>query len=323
MPDIPFQNIIRVRKNQEVSYILDVDVEGFERLKRYQVVECHVVLYPYSRQVASQDLAFYPFEEYVRDVLSQQRSAYTAIRSPFSQLFGLFLGLVIALVFARFNPQDLFSIESIVSVFGAYTIGKELWDDIEGALIKLSKGWPVRVQDNYYRYRLEKHTTLTSYSYLAKQRRYGRSALLPEKVDFIKQSNSQTLRMCFNTRDLVTDPGPVAHLHSIHVEPVLMPEFEQEGFLLGVKLSLNRRFLGITKNLELFQSIDGCSRGCLNDKDEWIENGVFYRRTFTLGRLKYYGSKGVIPERTIVNCEVGAAAGAVSKAEIWSRDEHR
>jgi hypothetical protein len=75
--------------------------------------------------------------------------------------------------------------------------------------------------------------------------------------------------------------------------------------MFGIKLSLNKVFLGITSNLELFQSIDSCRRGCLDEKGEWVENGVFYRQTFTLGRIKWYVSRGIIHDRTIVTCEVG------------------
>ena len=301
------QNVIRIHKNDALPNIYDVDVEGFERLCRYHSVECHVVLYPYSRHVGSQNIAFHPFEEYVRDVLSQQRSAYAAVTNQFNELFGLLLGLVIALVFVAFKPQDLFSVESIVSVFAAYTIGKELWDDIERAVINLTKNWRIRFQDSYYRYRLEKHTTLTSYSYLAKRRRYGRAALLPEKIDFIKQSNSQTLRMYFNMRDLHIAPEPSAHLHSIHVDPELLDEFERGGFMFGIKLSMNVRFLGLTRSLEVFQSIDNGSTGCLNQSGQWIEGAVFYRRTLTYGKLKWYVSKGILHDRRIVNCGVGCS----------------
>ncbi|HUT21709.1 MAG TPA: hypothetical protein VM366_21350 [Anaerolineae bacterium] len=303
--EIPFQDIIRLRKNEDVPYIYDVAVEGFQRLSAYSQVECHVVLYPDSRQVSSQDIAFYPFEEYVRDVLSHQRSAYAAIERQFNELFGLLLGAAIALVFARLKPTELLSIESIVSVFGAYAIGKELWDDIERALVHVSKNWRLRYQENDYRYRLEKHTTLTNYSYLGKRRRYRKAAWLPERVDFIKQSNSQTLRMCFDTRELRVPPGPAAHIHSIHVDPELLDALEEEGFLFGVKLSLNRRTLGVTHGLELFQSIDGGARGCLDEEGTWVEGAVFYRRTFSLGRLKYYHGKGIVRGATIVNCDVG------------------
>jgi hypothetical protein len=61
----------------------------------------------------------------------------------------------------------------------------------------------------------------------------------------------------------------------------------------------------VTRSLELFQSIDHCARGCLDEDGNWIEGGVFYRRTFSLGRCKFYYKKGVVPDATIVDCEAG------------------
>jgi hypothetical protein len=320
MPKVPFQDIVRLRTNVAVPGIYDVVVEGFDRLRTYSQVELHTVLYPYSRQISSENIAFYPFEEYVKDVLSQQRSAYAAMLNQLNELFGLLLGAVIALVFARFKPEDLFSIESIVSVFGGYTIGKELWDDIARSLVHLTRHWRLRVQESYYRYRLEKRTTLTTYSYLGKRRRYGKCALLPDKIDFIKQSNSQTLRMSFNMRGLRVLPGPVAHIHSIHVDPDLLDEFEREGFLFGIKLSLNRQYLGIVRSLELFQSIDGCACGCLDNDGEWVEGAVFYRRTFSLGRIKLYLTEGVIRGQTILNCDVSGNAGQLPSPQCMQQN---
>jgi len=210
------------------------------------------------------------------------------------------LGLIIALVFAWFKPLDLFSIESIVSVFGAYTIGKELWDDIERMLTELSKGWRICYRDSYYQYKLEKHTTLTYYSYLAKRQRYGKSCWLPEQIDFIKQSNSQTVRMCFDMADWEEVSDPLVHILSIHIDPALLERFRGQGFLFGVKLSLNKKTLGVTKKFELFQSLDKDARGCLDEEGQWFSNAAFYRRTLTVGRLKYFAAEGVLDGRTII-----------------------
>ncbi|MBN1582648.1 MAG: hypothetical protein JXA89_18200 [Anaerolineae bacterium] len=297
---IPAQNIVRLRKNQDIPNIYDVEIEGIEYLKRYHSIECHIVLYPYSRKISSEDVSFYPFEEYVKDVLSQQRSAYALQQDRFNEVFGLLLGLVIALAFWIWDRQALLSIESIVSVFAAYTVGKELWDDIDRMLVEVSKQWKLRYRDSYYQYVLEKHTTLTAYSMLAKEKRYGKAPLLPEKIDFIKQSNSQTLRMWFKTQDLMSFRTSSAHVLSIHVEPDLLKDLEDDGFLFGVKLSLNRRFLGITRHLELFQSLNHDAPGCLEEKCGWVSDAVFYRDTFTLGRLKFFAGQGLIHGKTIV-----------------------
>jgi hypothetical protein len=299
------QDIIRLQENEDLPNRYDVEMRAVDRLIAYNRIECHITLYPYSRKISSDDIHFYPFEEYVNDVLSHQRSAYAEIQSPLDQIFGLVLGSLIALIFARVQPGSLFNIEAIVSVFGAYIVGKELWNDIERMLVNVSKNWRLRYQENYYRYRLEKRTTLTYYSYLAKRQRYGKAMLLPAKIDFIKQSNSQTLRMCFDgglgtlARD--RDPQDTAHIHSIHIDRDLMDDLQEDGFMFGVKLSLGRRFLGVVRSLEVFQSLNGASIGCLDDKGAWIEGALFYRQTLSLGRLKLYWSKGLVSGTSILS----------------------
>jgi hypothetical protein len=297
--DAPYHNLVWLRKSESLPGRYDVEIQDFSRLQHFDRVECHIVVYPYSRRTSSDDIHFNPFEEYVQDVLSKQRSAYAEIRSAADQVFGLLLGLAMALI-AHFAFRDLRGIEAVVSVFAAYAIGKELWNDIENMLIRISKQWRLSFQEGYYRYQLEKRTTLTSYSYLAKRRRYGKQVLLPEKIDFIKQSNSQTLRMCFNMRELAVPSAPMAHLFSIQIEEDLVADFEEDGYMFGVKLSFAKRFLGLGRQFEVFQSLDAGRKGCLDGNGIWRDNAVFRRKTFTLGRLKYYGRKTPIPNATII-----------------------
>ena len=298
--EIPYHDFIRFRKNEKLSNIYDVDLRHAEYLQQYDTVECHVVLYPYSREICSQNIKFYPYEEYVKDILSQQKSAYVQLKSQFNKMFGIVLGLVITVIFFLFNPKDLFSVESIVSVIGAYFFGKELWDEIEKILIDISKTWRLRYIENYYAYQLEKHTTLTHYSYFAKKHRYGKASMLPEKIDFIEKSNSQTVRMCFKMKELRKSQETSSHILSIHVDPDLVQEFENQGFMLGIKLSFNKRFLGITKSLELFQSVHNYTKGCLDEAGTWIEGAVFYRKTLTWGRIKGFLKSGLLQHQPII-----------------------
>jgi hypothetical protein len=302
-----------LRKNEALSSRYDVEMQDVERLRAYDRVECHVVLYPYNRQVSSDDIYFYPYEEYIKDVLSNQRSAYAEIRNPSGEIFGLLLGLVLTFLLFLFRRGQPLLIESIVSIIGAYAIGKELWGDIESMLGHISKNWPLRYRDSYYRYRLEKHTTLTSYSYLAKEERYGKAALLPEKIDFIKQSNSQTLRMCFDTRDIAFLEGPLAHIHSIHIEPTLMEAFQAGGFMFGIKLSFCRRFLCLHRCFEVFQSINRDAIGCLDETGQWIEGSLFYRHTLNLGRLKLYMDRGIIRDEAIIDASSCVHLGCLAR----------
>lgn len=288
---------LTVKKNPSIPGLYDVELQHGEHLKGYSVLECHISLYPYSRKIHSQNITVEPFEEYVKDIVSHGRSAYTKINTYFHKVFGLLLAFVIALVFFAVNPAILFSIESVVSVLGAYFVGKELWDDIERALVDCSKRWRVRYVEPSYLYQLEKHTTLTHYSHLAKKHRYGKAPLLPEKIDFIQQSNSQTVRMYFDLKDIAAVES--AHMLSIRVDPPLQEDFEREGFMFGVKLSFNTKSFCIMRCFELFQSIDKDVIGCLDEQGEWVE-GAFYRATVVVGNVKYFKDEGVLPDRVIV-----------------------
>jgi len=298
--EIPYGDIIRLRKNAEIPHIYDVEMKYLDQLQAYDSVECHLVLYPYSRKISSDHIKFHPFAEYVKDILTRQKSAYVELKSQFNEVFGLLLGLLISVIFWMWKPADLFSVQSVVSVIGAYFVGKDLWDDIEMILINLSKTWKIRYLENYYAYRLGKHTTLTNYSRFAKKHRYGKASLLPEKMDFIEQSNSLTVRMYFKVEDLQSFQGAAGHVLSIHVDPSLVNELEQEGFMFGVKLSFNKHLLGTMKSLELFQSLHKQVKGCLDAQGEWIAGGIFYRKTLTCGRWKFFLKSGLLQQKTII-----------------------
>lgn len=296
-----YKNIVRVRENKKIPDIYDVELGHLDELHRLSSLECHVAFYPYSRNVTSDHFEFTPFEEYINDITSHQKSTYIKIKNRFCNIFGLFIGILIAVFFFMFKPSELLSIESIVSIIGAYFIGKELWGDIEELMINISKNWRIRYVDSYYFYHLEKHTTLSLYSRLAKKRRYGKEAILPEKMDLIQQKNSQTLRLFFNMRDLKPAKETYPHMLSIRLDPKLLQEFENDGFMFGVKLSFNKRFLGITRCREFFQSIDKDMKGCLKENGEWTNGAVFYRNTFILGRVKFFINKGLIENKSILD----------------------
>ncbi|MCP4404126.1 MAG: hypothetical protein GY801_43320 [bacterium] len=305
MATIPCDDFIRIRQNEKIQNIYDVEMRHLDELRQYDSVECHIVLYPYSRKICSENIRFQPYEEYVKDILSHHKSAYTSAGSQFNKLFGIMIGLLITAIFFKFKPSDLFSVESIVSVFGSYFVGKEIWDDIERNLIEISKSWRLRYQENYYSYRLEKRTTLTNYSWFAKKQRYGKTPLLPEQMDFIEKSNSQTLRLYFNMNDVGASGSwemmaSSGHLFSLHLDPELIDDFEKDGFLLGVKFSVNKQFLGFTKRLELFQSLHRDSKGALDEHGLWTDNTVFYRKTLTCGRIKAFLKSGLLADKTII-----------------------
>lgn len=291
---LPCRECVRLRPNSEVSSVIDMTIVNREELKQYDSMECHITLYPYNRKIRAKNFTFSPFEEYVKDISSHQRSAYVEISEQFNNIFGLLLGIGIIVTFYAFKPVELFSIESVVSVFGAYIIGRDLWKDIEKILINLSKKWRLRYTENYYQYRLEKSTTLTKYTHFAKKHRHGFVPLLPEKMDFIEQSNSQTIRLFVDLVDIKKEKDESFHILSIHIDPPLRSEFNVGGYMLGVKLSLNRKVFGVLMCDEYFQSIHRTSVGCLDEENNWIDKGIFFRKTLVFGRIKYFSSKEIL-----------------------------
>jgi hypothetical protein len=291
--EIPFEDVIRLRRNPDMLQILDVELDRLLELRRFDSIECHVTFYPYSRKITASEVMFCPFEEYVKDILSNQRSAYVRMASGFNKLFGIALGVVIALFFLLFKPADLFSVQSVVSIFGAYVIGKEIWEDIAKMLVSATKNSRLRFVESYYSYELEKNTTMTLYSQFAKRNRYGKSALLPEKMEFILQSNSQTLRMSLDMKDLKAFPDRSAHLFSIHVRQGFESDLEKDGYMFGVKMSFSKKRMGLTFSGEMFQSVSRGAHGCLDPEGAWHDGALFFRKTVSLGRLKYYRCSGM------------------------------
>jgi len=295
-----YASILRIRKSDSIPYIYDVEIENPSRLKKYHSFECHLLLYPYSRQVNSKDFNFAPFEEYITDIQSNQKSAYISIQNSFAKVFGVLVGFVITLVFYLLKPDDLFSVQSIISVIGAYLVGKEIWDDIENYLITTTQKWKIRFKENHYTFRLERNSTLSLYTNYAKKQRYGKTALLPEKIDFVQNSNSQSLKMLFVKNDLKELSDSSTHIFSIHLNPDCMDKFESDGFFLGLKLCYNTRKSWFTRAVEVFQSTDNGVHGCMDKKGEFIPGKLFFRYSIHIGRLIFYRTKEMKPEPSII-----------------------
>lgn len=282
------EQMVHLDRHPDLPGVYDVSLRGLHKINGYDFLECHLVLYPYSRQLNSDLISVLPFEEYVRDILAQQRSAYKSIGQRGKNMFGITLGGLLLLLFALLEPVELYSIESIVTIIGAYAIGKELWGDLENWLVNATASSRLRFQPVYYSYQLERNTTITKYFFLARTNRYGYPMPLPYKMDFIQQSNSQTVRMLFRIADLPLQGGGAMHLLSLHLPPDLAGEFEEKGFLFGVKWGLGKKYGPLQHIDEVFQSFNGSSLGCLDALNQWREGNAFLRKTIVLGRLKWY-----------------------------------
>jgi hypothetical protein len=293
-------NLIHLQNNVDLPHIYDVDLNVVEALTKYSSIECHISFLPYSRMINANHIKFYPYKEYIQDISDNESTVYSRIDLRFNRIFGILLAVIIALLFWAFKPVDLLSVQSIVSVFGAYTIGKEIWSDLEDFLVKITKNWRLSFQPQTYSYSLDRSNTLLQYLSLAEFRRYGKYSLHADKMDFIEQSNSQILKMKFNKRGIRKVADSIVHLFSFHITPDLAMELKKTGYMFGVKISFNKKFLFVTKKHEVFQSIDKKNIGCLDSKNKWVKDGVFYRQTFTLARLKLYWKSEIIRKKKII-----------------------
>lgn len=293
-------DMIRVKVNPSLPYIYDVDMNNISRLKQYESVEVHLILYPYSRRISADGYRFTPFEDYANDISTRRRSLYTRVPHPANSLFGIFLGIFIILVFLALKSSEVYSLQSIVAILGAYFIGKDLWNDIEAALVNISKDWKMRYQTSYYEYQVEKNTTLTNYSALAREQRYGRATLLPAQMEFISNANSKTIRMKFAQADLRGFDGERAHVLGIRLDPELADDFVRAGFMFSVKISLNEKRTVLRHSREFFQSLNGGQRGCLNFVNEWTPEAVLERDAYFFGSLRYLAGKAIIPGAAMV-----------------------
>ncbi|OQY87211.1 MAG: hypothetical protein B6D41_11960 [Chloroflexi bacterium UTCFX4] len=228
-----------------------------------------------------------PFEEYAKDISTRRRSLYTRVPRPADSLFGILLGIFIICAFLVIKPSEVSSLQSIVAILGAYFIGKDLWRDIEAGLVNLSKNWRLRYQTAYYAYQLEKNTTLTNYSALAREQRYGKASLLPERMEFISNANSKTARLKFSKNDLRDFQNDVAHILGIRFDAARAAEFASAGYMVSAKVSLNRRVFLLRRAHEFFQSFNAGQRGCLNLRNEWTPRAALTRNAIFLGNFRY------------------------------------
>lgn len=294
--------LISIKQHNTLPGILDIELNEAKGLQaNFDAMECHVVLYPFSRNIKANNFHFYPYEEYARDIHENKKSAYNKISDAGPRIFGLIFSALVVMIVLKFNPQDFYSTEAIVSAFGAYVLGKDLWIDIERWLINFSKKFNLRMINPYFEFELDKNTTLTNYTYLAKSIRYSTTHILPQKMDYIEHSNSQTVRLFFNLHELeINESSQKNHILSVHMDAALLSEFREKGYMIGVKLTFINDFLGFQKCTEVFQSYNRNILGCLSDRKEWLENCIFKRETFVAGRLKYYKTTDIVENKKIL-----------------------
>lgn len=122
-------------------------------------------------------------------------------------------------------------------------------------MVNLSKNWRLRYQTDYYACQIEKNTTLANYSALAREQRYGKASLLPERMEFISNANSKTARLKFSKNDLRAFQNGVAHILGVRFDAARAAEFENAGYMFSVKVGLNRRFFSCARRKNFFNRL--------------------------------------------------------------------
>lgn len=80
------QQLIVWRRNPNATHIYDVILNDLSAFKHsYDRLECHVVIYPYSRQITANQFHIYPYEEYIKDISTGRKSAYQRIEFQLSK----------------------------------------------------------------------------------------------------------------------------------------------------------------------------------------------------------------------------------------------
>jgi len=231
-------------------------------------------------------------------VVEGKRTTYKNSSIYIDKFFGLLLGVVIAIFFLIFKPTDIFSIQSIISILGAYTIGKELWKDLDSFLIEATAKFSIRWQDRPFYYVRQDFGTIQKFRDLARFKRYQKNFLQPKKIDFISQSNSKALEVLYRRDDLGEDNTSL--IAAVNIDKQILEEFYKTDYMIGIKLTLVKNFLFFGKKLELFQALDK-TIGTI--KNKWIAESVLAKRTTTMGKIKIYLKDELIEDFKIIKSE--------------------
>lgn len=294
------EGLIISKQNKDISNVTDLYLNNFKTLKNYSSIDIDLGFYPYNRKIDSNDFKFLPYEEYINDVIDGQRSIYSQVKNSTDKFFGASLAIIIFTAFFIFKREEIYSLQSIVTAFGAYTIGKEIWNDLSQTLINLTKKLRVRFKDRKHYYALETPDTLARYFKFARSKRYHASASLPDKLDLISQSNSKEVELRFSKNTIKEINSENLHLLTIQFNPQIIKNLET-GYFLIVGLSFNSTKLFLTKEIEIFQAIDNKRIGIQNDKGEWFDKSYLIRTSYSLfGRIKFYGKSKIVSDSKII-----------------------
>jgi len=267
-----------------------------------KALECTFFVYPYSQNMDHTSFNILPYEEYVGDVDAGRRSTYQKLEPTASKLFGVFLGLLLIIIFGIYNPNELYSLQNLIAVLGAYTLGKEMWDDLDKWLIDSTKTWNIRWRGSQYFYVKEDFGTIQRFWKLARVKRNGQPTILPVWLDFMTHSNAKTVEAYFEKKTISQYPeNSLVQFGSVSINQENLRDFEKDGAMFGFKLSLKEQFWLGDITYEIFQSVDKNEYGAVDKKGIWCPQAILYRKVWNLGRIKIYLLKEIVNDFRLVN----------------------
>ena len=295
---------IKITKNTKYPNIIDITLTNTAELaKTVSAVECTLLIYPFSRNLTANSFFVFPFEEYINDIIAGKRSSYQTTDKTDAHIFGLLLGGLIALFVSLINPNNIFEIESLVSIISVYLIGRELWKEIDVTLQAKTRQLPISWQEDQFPYRVQDSGTIQQFAKISRNIRYEGTGLhnLPGKMDFIEHSNSKTIELLFQKKELQYRNEDYLRICSIHFGNTCLEDLKKDGLLIGIKVALCKKVLCFNTKKEIFQAIitNNNEVGTVDDKGNWCTNTLLIKDCLNFGRLKIYLSN-VLKKETII-----------------------
>jgi hypothetical protein len=235
MQKLALHKIIQFQQNTKFPYLWDVMLHPNTELKTSRRTQITLSVYPLSRKLTADSFQIFPYEEYIDDLTGELPTAYAQVQRNGDKLFGLILLLAIFSLFAIFAPNELISLQSIVTGLGAYVLGKEFWHDLSRLFWHKGVG-NISWQPKFSMFQRLKFPGLESYWQTARQLRYGQVSNLAHQMSVIEHSNSKAVILEFNNL-----ASGKQRLISLHLQPELALHFIDVGFLYTLSISQYRQ----------------------------------------------------------------------------------
>jgi hypothetical protein len=243
--------------------------------------------YPYRSQ-AKNLYSISPYEDYKVDLEEDRRSSYGIVQGSQGRWFGISVALLIILVFAIIKPSELVSIESLVSVLGAYVLGQGIWQ------VQVSYGRTISWHDPEYIYQKINFGTIQQFWDYARGKHEKSTPIRADKFDFISHSNHKTVDLLYTDLKGFSSEKPTKLL-SMHFREAV------PSGILGVKLAVIKSYGPIKLVNSYYQAMELPKRqlGTVTKEGEFLEDKLLMKSSIQFGRLIVYFNLGTLLEKKI------------------------